>query len=117
MSQPTLAELTAIALKFRDDRDWKQFHNFKDMALSLTLEAAELLELAQWKNGVELEGHIRASKEAVGDELADILFWVLEIAHESKIDLAEAFKSKIAKNEAKYPVEKSRGLAKKYTEL
>ena len=117
MSDETIADLTAIALKFRDDRDWKQFHNFKDMALSLALESAELLEVAQWRNGQELEDHARANKEAIGEELSDILFWVLEISHELQIDLGEAFKAKVAKNAAKYPVEKARGSAKKYTEL
>jgi NTP pyrophosphatase (non-canonical NTP hydrolase) len=117
LSQPTLEELAAIALKFRDERDWKQFHNFKDMALSLVLESAELLELTQWKNGADLEQHARAGKQAIGEELSDILYWLLTIAHDLDIDLAEAFNAKIAKNAEKYPVEKARGSAKKYSEF
>lgn len=117
MSSATIAELTALALRFRDERDWKQFHNPKDMAISLALESAELLELMQWRNGAELEKHLKAKNEALGDELADVLFWVLAIAHEHHIDLGDAFRKKIAKNEAKYPVHKAKGSAKKYTEL
>ena len=87
------------------------------MTLSLMLEAAELLEHMQWKNGPELVDSLRADREAVGDELADVLHWVLLIANDLGIDLGEAAKRKIVKNAAKYPVEKAAGLAKKYTEL
>src|SRR2546423_7332271 len=111
----TLDELTQLILRFRADRHWEQFHNPKDVALSLTLEAAELLELTQWKNGDELREHLKANKEAVGDELSDILGWILILAHDQGIDLADAFTRKIAKNEQKYPVEKARGSARKYT--
>ena len=69
-----------MAIAFREERDWKQFHNFKDQALSLSLEAAELLELTQWKNGDELEKHLADHRERVGEELSDILLWVLTIA-------------------------------------
>jgi dCTP diphosphatase len=109
--------LTAMACKFRDERDWKQFHNPKDMALSLTLEAAELLELMQWKNGPELHQHLRKNKKLLSDELCDVFYWVLVMAHDNQIDLRRAFAQKIRKNEAKYPIAKSRGKAKKYTEL
>jgi len=117
MSQSTIEELTTLALAFRDERDWKQFHNPKDMAISLCLEANEILELMQWKNGQELDEHLGQKREALADELSDVLFWVLEMAHEHKIDLGEAFKTKMLKNAAKYPVDKARGSAKKYTEL
>jgi NTP pyrophosphatase (non-canonical NTP hydrolase) len=117
MPADSIAELTRLVLQFRDERDWAQFHNSKDMALSLTLEATELLELMQWRNGPALEAHLRSKKEELGDELSDVLYWVLEIAHAHDIDLAEAFRTKMAKNVAKYPIEKARGLAKKYTEL
>ena|SRR5947209_7813073 len=113
----TLAELTELVLKFRDERNWRQFHNPKDVALSLALEAAELLELTQWRNGEELKAHLAANREALGDELSDILGWVLVFAHDQGIDLAQAFKRKIEKNAQKYPVEKARGVAKKYTDL
>ena len=112
----TLTDLTTLILRFRADRHWEQFHNPKDVALSLTLEAAELLELTQWKNGPELLEHLKANKEAVGDELSDILGWILILAHDQHIDLAQAFRQKIQKNEQKYPADKARGSAKKYTE-
>jgi dCTP diphosphatase len=113
----TLHELTQLVLKFRDERNWAQFHNPKDVALSLTLEAAELLELTQWKSGEELKAHLIANREALGDELSDILGWVLVMASDQGIDLESAFRRKLEKNAEKYPVEKARGQAKKYTEL
>ena len=115
--QVTINDLEVLVLKFREARDWKQFHNPKDQALSLCLEAAELLELMQWRNGAELEKHLRAHRDRVGEELADVLGWILLLAHDLRIDLADAFRRKIALNEQKYPVEKARGSAKKYTEL
>jgi dCTP diphosphatase len=113
----SLEDLTKLMLAFRDEREWAQFHNPKDVALSLTLEAAELLELMQWRSGTDLVEHLRRNREAVEDELADVLGWVLVLAHDQGIDLAEAVKNKLRKNAAKYPVEKARGVAKKYTEL
>lgn len=109
--------LTARILKFREERDWKQFHTPKDMAISLVLEAAEVCEHFQWKNPAELEEHIKNGKEELGDELSDVLFWVLIMAHDFGIDLRNAFERKMVKNEAKYPAEKVRGRHVKYTEL
>ena len=117
MSDATLADLTRLALQFRDERDWKQFHNFKDMALSMSLEVAEVVEIAQWKNGPELEDHLQANQHRVGEELSDVLFWVLAIASDRGIDLDAAFREKLLANAVKYPVEKSKGSSKKYTEL
>ena len=117
MGKATLEELTAAALKFRDERHWKQFHNFKDLALTLCLEAAEVLEHAQWKNGKELEAHLKKERGKVADELADVLHVILLLAEQEGIDLAAAFKDKLARNAEKYPVHKSKGSAKKYTEL
>ena len=117
MSRNTLEDLSMLVLRFREERDWKQFHNPKDQALSLSLEAAELLELMQWRNGTELMKHLRANRERVGEELADVLGWVLLLAHDLEIDLADAFRKKIELNAKKYPVEKAKGSAKKYTEL
>ena len=102
---------------FRDARDWKQFHNPKDLAISLVLEAGEFLEHFQWKNPEEIEQHIANHKEDVGDELADVLYWVLLIANDFDIDIADALSKKLQKNEAKYPVAKAKGSHKKYTEL
>lgn len=112
-----IERLTRLAIRFRDERDWKQFHNAKDMILSLNLEAAELLELVQWKREDELDAHLKARGEDLADELSDVLYWVLTIAHDRGVDLRKAFPRKIKKNEAKYPVHKARGQAKKYTEL
>jgi dCTP diphosphatase len=113
----TLQKLTEQVLRFRDERDWAQFHNPKDIAVSLTLEAAELLELTQWKSGKELLKHLKEHREDLADELADILGWVLVMAHDQGIDLGDALKKKLKKNAVKYPIEKARGVAKKYTEL
>jgi dCTP diphosphatase len=113
----TLRDLTSAAAAFRDARDWKQFHGFKEMFISLQLEASELLEHAQWRTGAELERHIRSRKGAVADELSDILYWVLLVAEDLEIDLDQAFYEKLRKNAAKYPVEKSRGSFRKYDEL
>ena len=117
MSERTIKELTDIALRFRDERHWKQFHNPKDLALTLALEAAEVLEHVQWRNARELEAHLRERKTEVADELADVLHVVLLLADHLDIDLGDAFEKKMAKNAKKYPVEKARGSAKKYTEL
>lgn len=112
-----LDELQKIVVKFRDDRNWKQFHNPKDLAISLSLEASELLEHFQWKNSKEIKEHLLNNKGDVSDELADVLYWVLLIANDLDIDLRSSLKSKIAKNDNKYPVEKSINSHKKYTEL
>jgi dCTP diphosphatase len=117
MKENTLDKLTQIVLEFREERDWKQFHNPKDMALSLSLEAGEVMELMQWKNGAELEAHLAANKDRLGEELADVLGWVLLLAHDREIDLGQAFVKKIELNKKKYPVEKAKGSAKKYTDL
>ena len=117
MSGVTLDDLTRLVIAFRDERDWQPFHNPKDVAISLSLEAAELLELMQWRVGPELASHLQDSKQQVGEELSDVLYWVLLLAHDLDIDLVAAFRDKLAINAAKYPVEKSRGSSRKYTEL
>ena len=117
MNDTTLATLTSLAMKFRDERDWKQFHNPKDMALSLALESAEVLELTQWKNGDELRQHLEHNRAALGEELSDVLFWVLAMANDFQIDLGEAFKQKLIKNAQKYPIDKAKGVSTKYTDL
>jgi NTP pyrophosphatase (non-canonical NTP hydrolase) len=102
---------------YRDARNWKQFHNPKDMAISLSLEAAELLEHFQWKSPEEVKAHIRKNRQDIGEELSDVLYWVLLIAHDLDIDLKKIFDQKMKKNETKYPVEKAKNSHKKYTEL
>ena len=111
-----LQELTAKVLAFREARDWRQFHNPKDMALSLTLEAAELLEVFQWKEGDAIAQTAAARKADIADELADIFSWLLLMSHDLGIDLASALQAKLVANEKKYPVDKSRGSSRKYTE-
>ena len=113
----TLTELTDIALAFRAERDWQQFHNPKDVALSMSLEVAELIEIMQWRNGDELKQHLQANREHVGQELSDILGWVLLLSHDLQIDLSAAFREKMKQNAEKYPVDKAKGIARKYTEL
>lgn len=110
-------KLVKKIIRFRDARDWKQFHNPKDVALSLVLEAGELMEHFQWKNKEEIEEHIIEHKEEIGDELADVLYWILLMSFDLKIDVLDALENKIKKNEEKYPIERTKGSAKKYTEL
>lgn len=111
------ATFTQKFIAFRNERDWQQFHKPKDVALSLTLEAAELLELFQWKTDEQAAQAVQENPEKFADELADVMGWVFILAHDLKIDLKSALEHKLVKNAAKYPVEKSKGVAKKYTEL
>ena len=115
--QRSFDELQAMIRKFVDDRNWDQFHNPKDLSISLSLEASEVLEHFQWKNDEEMAEHAKNHKNDVGEELADVLYWTLLLANKLDVDLSEVFKAKMQKNEAKYPVEKARGSHKKYTEL
>jgi len=110
-------DLTKRIIAFRDARDWKQFHNPKDLALSLVLEAGEVLEHFQWKNPKEVEEYIKTNKADIGEELADVFYWVLLMSKDLGIDIKTALIKKLEKNEAKYPVEKAKGSHKKYTEL
>jgi NTP pyrophosphatase (non-canonical NTP hydrolase) len=103
-----IKQLQDLVSRFRDDRNWKQFHNGKDMALSLSLEAAELLELTQWKSEQEVSDYFADKKGPLADELADVLYWTLLIAKDFDIDLNEALQNKIKKNELKYPIELAR---------
>jgi len=109
--------LTTAITKFRDERDWKQFHNPKDLAISLSLEAAEVLEHFQWKSPEEIEEHVIKNKVDIGEELADVLYWVLLLSNDLDIDLADAFQKKMVKNAQKYPLDKARGSHAKYTQL
>ena len=109
--------LTQAITKFRDERDWKQFHNPKDLAISLSLEASEVLEHFQWKSREEIEKHVEEHKEEIGEELADVLYWVLLLSNDCQIDIVDAFKQKMIKNSLKYPIEKARGSHAKYTQL
>jgi NTP pyrophosphatase (non-canonical NTP hydrolase) len=110
-------EILKRMLDFREARDWKQFHNPKDLSLSLVLEATEVMEHFQWKNGKELEEYAKTHKHEIGEELADTLYWVLLLSHDLGIDVFEALDKKMKKNEEKYPVEKAKGSHAKYNEL
>lgn len=101
-------------LRFRDERDWLQFHTPKDLAISLSLEAAELLEVFQW-SGTDL--YCEEKREKIREELADVLSYCILMADVCGMDLDEIMNEKVSKNEEKYPVEKARGRADKYTEL
>lgn len=114
-----LKALTAALLAFRDERDWRQFHTLRNLITSLNLEATELLELTQWKNDAEIDAlpDDSAGREALHDECADVLLYLLLIADKCGIDLVEAAHAKLLKNAAKYPVEKAFGSREKYTRL
>lgn len=115
-----MSELHALAadvIAFRDERDWKQFHNPKDVALSLVLEASELLEIFQWTPPDGVEARAADQREQVSEELADVLYYTLLLAHDQGIDLATALRAKLRVNAQKYPVAKARGRSDKYTEL
>lgn len=112
-----IEELTQKVVEFRDARNWKQFHNPKDLALSLVLEAAEVMEHFQWKSPEEMEKHLVEKKDDFAEELADVFYWVLLIAHDYDIDIKKALEDKIKKNNEKYPVEKAKDRHDKYTEL
>ena len=101
-------------LAFRDRRDWRQYHTPKDLAISLSLEAAELLEIFQW-SGADLE--CREKLPALREELADVVMYAVSLADRLGLDLDEIVLEKLRRNEEKYPVEKARGRKEKYTEL
>lgn len=117
MSEDSIGKFIQTIVAFRDARNWKQFHNPKDMALSLALESVEVLEHFQWKNGDELDRYIKENRSAIGEELADVLYWVLLMSHDLNIDIGSAFGKKMRTNAKKYPVKKARGKSTKYSEL
>ena len=106
-----LQEIIDSLIKFRNERDWEQFHNPKDLALAINVEAGELLELFLWKNANE------AKTEKVREELADIFAFAFLLADKYQFDVKEILLEKIKKNGEKYPIEKAKGTAKKYNEL
>ena len=112
-----LSDLTKLVLKFRADRDWARFHTPKELAISLVVEAAELLEIMQWRTGSQLKSALRRKRSELAAELADCLHSILLLAHELNIDLPQAFVYKLQQTAEKYPIEKSRGRPHKYTEL
>lgn len=115
-----IQELKDLLLEFREKRDWKQFHNPKDLAEAITIEAGELLELFLWKNKEDVISEIKNDtrfKEEVEDELADVISFCINFANATDIDISNAVKKKIKKNDKKYPADKSKGNATKYNKL
>ena len=103
--------------KFRDERDWMMFHNHKDMALSLVLEATEVLEHFQWKSPKEVISYGKTHNEDLSEELADVAIYLFELADNLGINLKTAMEKKLEINRSKYPVEKARGKHTKYDKL
>ena len=110
MTQETINQI----IKFRDDREWKQFHNPKDLAISISLEASELLEVLQW-SGADTSSKNKIEK--IKEELADVVNYCILMADACGLDLDEIVQAKIEKNNEKYPVEKSKGKSDKYDKL
>ena len=110
----TIKEATASLVKFRDERNWQQFHNTKDLALALSIEAAELNELFLWKTKEEAE---KVDREKLKEELADIFAYAMLLAEKHKLDVPEIVLEKVVKNGIKYPIDKSKGNALKYDEF
>ncbi len=106
--------LTKNIVNFRDERNWRQFHNPKDLAISLSLEAGELLENFQWKTSEEA---VAENLENIKDEIADVVIYAILLSHELGINIEQAIQDKIEKNKQKYPVEKAFGSRKKYTKF
>lgn len=104
-------EIIKELIKFRNERDWEQFHNPKDLALAINIEAGELLELFLWKNAED------ANKEKVKEELADVFAFAFLLADKFKFDVKQIVLDKIKQNGEKYPVDKAKGTATKYNEL
>lgn len=112
-----LKKMTERIIAFRDARDWKQFHNPKDCAISLSLEASEVLEHFQWKSVDEVEDYLSRNYSEVAGELADVLYWILLMSHDLEVDLLDVFEKKMQRNEKKYPVGKAKGKHTKYDKL
>ena len=113
----TIGQAADLVLAFRDARDWKQFHNPKDLAVAMAVEAAEVLELCRFKDNAEILESVQAGSREFAHELADVFSYLLTLADSLGIDLAEALQEKVKINEMHYPVELARGRKAKYTEL
>ncbi len=117
-NKTTIEELKDKIKHFCEVRDWDQFHNAKDLAIGIVTEASELLDQFRFKSNEEIENLFKSqeTRNKISDELADVLYFVLRLAQKYQIDLADEFERKMRKNELKYPIEKAKGLNKKYTE-
>ena len=113
----TLQKLKYAVKKFRDERDWKQFHTPKNLAMALSVEASELAELFLWDDNETSFDTALNKNENLKEEMADVLIYLLSMADVLNVDLSKAVYEKLEKNRSKYPIEKSKGSCKKYTEL
>ena len=111
-----IKNLIDIIIKYRDARDWKQFHNPKDSSIALSLEASEVLQHFLWQSKEEMDEYVKKHKNEIADELSDVLYWTLLMSHDLNIDLLKAFDKKMKENKKKYPVKKAKGKHLKYTE-
>jgi NTP pyrophosphatase (non-canonical NTP hydrolase) len=110
-------ELLQELIAFRSDRDWTQFHSPKDIAISLSIEASELLEWFQWQTNQQVDNNLSSDKrEQLEDEVADVAIYLSYLCHDLNIDINEVVQKKMTKNAAKYPLEKVKGKSAKYTE-
>lgn len=112
-----LEDLTRRIVEFRDERDWRQYHSPRNLAASITIESAELLELFQWSSDESLAADVELRRADIERELADVLIYALLLAHDTGIDPAAAVDAKLRENSSKYPAERARGSRAKYTEL
>ncbi len=112
-------ELKELIKEFCEKRDWDQFHNAKDLAIALSIEASELLEIFRWKSQKEVEELFKTEKkkEHIEEEMADVLYFLVRMAQMYGLDLTEALEKKMEKNKEKYPVDKAKGSNKKYNEF
>src|ERR1035437_8807026 len=107
-------KLIESIIKYRNARDWKQFHNPKDSSIALSLEASEVLQHFLWQSKEEMDEYIKKHKIEIADELSDVLYWTLLMSHDLNIDILKAFDKKMKENRKKYPVKKAKGKHLKY---
>lgn len=112
-----IKNLTGKVIDFRDKREWKQFHNPKDMAIAMAFEAMEVLEHFQWRSEKEAEEYVKGHKSEIGEELADTFYWVLLMSHDLEIDIIDALIKKLKKNVKNYPIKKAKGKYTKHDKL
>ena len=113
----SIEEITTRICAFRDERDWLQFHNPKEMAVAVAAEAGELMQPFVWKSPEQSEAVVREKRGEISEEMADVAMLLFEFAHNSGINLEQAILAKLDKNERRYPVDKARGSNAKYNEL
>jgi dCTP diphosphatase len=112
-----LEEIIREVIEFRDKRNWKKFHNPKNLAISISIEANELLEHFQWKDLKESKEYAGKNKDEISLEIADIIIYLLYLCHDLNIDIMESIEKKLKENNSKYPISKSKGKSLKYNQL